>query len=82
MAHQPYITYIPKEYEYNLKNELILTTKFFHTYAQLKKEVKALLEDSFNNEVHIVRERRGKWGEWFEYWSMYLFLITVGPSSL
>ena len=68
MTHQPYITYIPKVSSYHWNNKI--TGKYVQTYAKFLKEVKVLLEDSFNNEVHIVRERRGEWGEWFEYWSL------------
>lgn len=40
------------------------------TYAEVKKTMVTLLNESDNNEVFVSRSRRGEWGEWFEYWSM------------
>lgn len=42
----------------------------FDTYRDLKKNLKKLLEDSIDNEVFVVRSRRGEWGEWFEHWGL------------
>ena len=69
MARQPYITYTPNRISDHFRDFKEIG-KYIQTYVKFLKEVKALLEDSFNNEVHIVRERRGEWGEWFEYWSL------------
>jgi hypothetical protein len=40
----------------------------FPTYAGVKKHMKEWLEDADGNTVCVYRERRGEWGEWFEYW--------------
>jgi hypothetical protein len=42
----------------------------FNTYAEVKRKMKSLLQESNNNEVSVSRSRRGEWGEWFEYWSL------------
>jgi len=42
----------------------------FNSYAEVKRNMKLLLQRSTNNEVSVSRSRRGEWGEWFEYWSM------------
>jgi len=44
--------------------------KTYGTYAELKKQIKVLLEISDDNEVCVYRHRRGEWGEWFEKWAM------------
>lgn len=43
-------------------------TTQFSTYAEVKKNMKLLLERSDTEEVYVSRSRRGEWGEWFEYW--------------
>jgi len=45
-------------------------TTSFSTYAEVKRNMKLLLQRSNDNEVRVNRSRRGEWGEWFEYWSM------------
>ena len=45
-------------------------TTSFSTYAEVKRNMKLLLQRSNDNEVRVSRSRRGEWGEWFEYWSM------------
>jgi len=39
------------------------------TYAEVKKRMKAFMNDSFDENVSVYRHRRGEWGEWFEHWS-------------
>lgn len=38
------------------------------TYAEIKRNMKTLLEESQSRVVTVSRSRRGEWGEWFEYW--------------
>ena len=38
------------------------------TYAEVKKRMKAFMNDSFDENVSVYRHRRGEWGEWFEHW--------------
>jgi hypothetical protein len=42
----------------------------FKTYALLKRNIKALIEETENVHLHVYRSRRGEWGEWFEHWKM------------
>lgn len=45
----------------------------FKTYAELKKNIKNLINENDGgktNEITIFRTRRGEWGEWFEKWSI------------
>lgn len=42
----------------------------YKTYKELKRNIKSALEDSVDNEVEVIRSRRGEWGEWFERWSI------------
>jgi hypothetical protein len=44
--------------------------KRFKTYAELKRNLKVMLEESFNDVVSVSRSRRGEWGEWFEKWEL------------
>jgi len=54
-------------------------TTSFSSYAEIKRNIKLLLHrdiferrlsDYMDAEVRVSRLRRGKWGEWFEYWSL------------
>jgi hypothetical protein len=38
------------------------------TYAEVKKRMKAFMNESMDENVHVYRHRRGEWGEWFEFW--------------
>ena len=67
MSRQPSVTYKPKDTYYRDGKEKGM---FIQTYALVKKQMKRFLEDSYDNEVDVVRERRGEWGEWFERWSI------------
>ena len=29
-----------------------------------------LMENSYDDEVHVSRTKRGEWGEWFETWGI------------
>lgn len=40
----------------------------FDTYVQLKKELAKYIKESVEDHVTVYREKRGQWGEWFEYW--------------
>ena len=40
------------------------------TYKELKRSLYGLLKESDSNQARVNRSRRGKWGEWFEYWSI------------
>jgi len=43
----------------------------YSTYTKIKRDIKKLLHESANNEIYVSRSKRGEWGEWFEYWSMF-----------
>lgn len=55
--------YLDSGYEY-VPDEV----KRFPTYADLKREMKFLIEKSPNKRVFVYRHRRGNWGEWYEHW--------------
>ena len=40
------------------------------TYAEVKKRMRAFMNDSFDENVSVYRHRRGEWGEWFENWQL------------
>ena len=42
--------------------------KLFPTYAELKSNIKKLIEESPDKQVTVFRSRRGQWGEWRELW--------------
>lgn len=44
--------------------------KRFNTYAELKKNLTEMLNESINDVVSVSRSRRGEWGEWFEKWEL------------
>ena len=46
------------------------TGKEFPTYAELKKNLKKLIQESPDKELTVFRSRRGEWGEWFEKWML------------
>ena len=53
---------------YNCSRKSKDITTEFHTYAQLKSRMKAILNKSQFGHAFVVRSRRGQWGEWFEHW--------------
>ena len=38
------------------------------TYTSVKRLMKVLMDESFDDIVEVYRSRRGEWGEWFERW--------------
>jgi hypothetical protein len=42
----------------------------YDTYAELKKNLKKHIQDSWNGRVSVTRTRRGEWGQWFEKWML------------
>lgn len=66
MAAQPIVSFKHGSY-YRSGLE---TTKCVQSYALVKKQMKKMLEESYDNEVTVVRERRGEWGQWFERWNL------------
>lgn len=42
----------------------------FKRYSELKKSIIELINKSYDGEVHVLRSRRGKWGEWNEKWKL------------
>jgi hypothetical protein len=54
------------------------TGKEFPTYAELKKNLKKLIQESPDHEVTIFRSRRGEWGEWFEKWILSSYNYNNG----
>ena len=46
-------------------------TKQYSTYKDLKKDLKEICEKNIDADgVHVVRSRRGQWGEWNERWEL------------
>ena len=45
-------------------------TLTFNTYREVKRKMKAFMNDSFDENVNVYRKRRGEWGEWAETWSL------------
>ena len=46
-------------------------TKQYNTYAELKKDLRKACEENIDNDgVHVVRSKRGQWGEWNENWKL------------
>ena len=60
--NQPYVSYNIEAFKG--KGERI------QTYKKVVKEMAELLRKSWNSEVHVFRQRRGCWGEWFEIWGL------------
>jgi hypothetical protein len=44
-------------------------TLTFNTYREVKRKMKAFMNDSFDENVNVYRKRRGEWGEWWEHWA-------------
>lgn len=44
--------------------------QIFDTYKEIKQSMIELIDSSYDGEVHVLRSRRGEWGEWNEYWSL------------
>ena len=42
----------------------------FNTYAEVKRNMKQLLQRSDSNIVYVSRSKRGEWGEWYEHWAL------------
>lgn len=42
----------------------------FSTYKELIKNLPKFIRDNEDKEIHVFRQRRGEWGEWFEIWEM------------
>jgi len=42
----------------------------YKTYVELKRDIKRLLEENFEDTISVSRSRRGEWGEWFEIWKL------------
>jgi hypothetical protein len=45
-------------------------TRSFENYVKLRRSIRAMMSDSIDNVIDVVRTRRGEWGEWFERWSI------------
>lgn len=42
----------------------------FDTYKELKQSMIELINKSYDGEVHVLRSRRGEFGEWNEKWRL------------
>lgn len=51
------------------KENMERVTLPFNTYREVKRKMKAFMNDSFDENVWVYRKRRGEWGEWFEHWA-------------
>ena len=72
---KPQVTYMTDTSLHDYKVERLRVTspsitKSFNTYAELKKDLKDYILDNHigDDEVFVVRSRRGEWGEWYEKW--------------
>ena len=45
-------------------------TTICKTYAELKRNMFTILNESDNKILTVSRSRRGEWGEWFEKWGL------------
>lgn len=70
---KPQASYISNEsirdYRNRMRNSETIN-KRFNTYAELKKNLREMLNESINDVVSVSRSRRGEWGEWFEKWEL------------
>jgi len=60
--NQPYVSYNTHQFKSD--------GKCIQTYKKVVKEMAVLIKKSWDNEVHVFRQRRGCWGEWFEIWGL------------
>lgn len=72
---KPQVTYMTREswnnYCSSYKSVSKYITKQYNTYRELKKELKEICEKNIDADgVHVVRSKRGEWGEWNEYWKL------------
>jgi len=51
------------------KENMERVTLTFNTYREVKRKMKAFMNDSFDENVWVYRKRRGEWGEWWEHWA-------------
>jgi hypothetical protein len=51
------------------KENMERVTLTFNTYREVKRKMKAFMNDSFDENVYVYRKRRGEWGEWYEHWA-------------
>tara|TARA_R110000851_G_scaffold28466_2_gene79322 strand:- start:6506 stop:6778 length:273 start_codon:yes stop_codon:yes gene_type:complete len=72
---KPQVSYITKdslnEYYKSSKPKSMYITKHFSTYSELKKSLPEICECNIDVDgVHVVRSRRGQWGEYNERWKL------------
>jgi len=74
---KPQVTYMTHEslndyynsYSWNPKPKYIV--KEYSTYAELKKDLPEICKSNIDLDgVHVVRSKRGQWGEWNENWEV------------
>ena len=74
---KPQVRYMTSEslHDYNVGRYRVTspyTTKQFNTYTELKKALKDyILHNHIGDDddyVHVIRSRRGEWGEYYEKW--------------
>jgi hypothetical protein len=70
---KPEITYMTEEsyQDYNQgRRKSPYKVLQYSTYAELKKDLKAILKVALKNHASVSRSRRGQWGEWYEHWQL------------
>jgi predicted NodU family carbamoyl transferase len=73
---KPQVTFVTEESYRDYRNHRInspYVTKRFNTFAELKKEIPGILKEHLeyaDEPIHVLRSRRGEWGEWNEKWSL------------
>tara|TARA_R110000796_G_scaffold57253_2_gene132165 strand:+ start:1001 stop:1285 length:285 start_codon:yes stop_codon:yes gene_type:complete len=76
---KPQVTYVTKDSlrEYHNAGYWVkprpsmYVVKQYPTYAALKKDLKEICESNIDDDgAHVVRSRRGHWGEWNETWKL------------
>lgn len=70
---KPQVSYITKDsqrdYWNGSRNSMYITERF-KTYRELLKKLPAILEDSIDVYVSVLRSKRAQFGEWFEHWKL------------
>ena len=72
---KPQVSYITRdslrEYYNSYKPISKYITKRYNSYRELKRDLKEICEKNIDDDgVHVLRSKRGQWGEYFEYWKL------------
>jgi len=59
-----------REYSNSYRKGSPYKTIQYPTYRELVKNMKRHLEENLEDNISVLRSRRGEWGEWVEIWRM------------